>query len=153
MSATFEAQRDGFRISDDPALLDNAAIWSWLSRSYWASGRLRHTQDAANRNSLCFGVYEGAAQIGFARVVTDYSTFAYLGDVYVVESHQRRGLGKWLVECVHAHPRLQGLRRWSLATRDAHGLYTQFGWTPLADTSRWMEKFDYHANPPAPVSP
>lgn len=148
MSPLFERERDGYLVSDDLARLDDAAIFAFLSRSYWAANRQRHTQDLANRNSLCLGLYQGTVQVGFARVVTDYATFAYLCDVYVLEAHQGRGLGKWLIECLHAHPRLQGLRRWSLATRDAHGLYAPQGWTPLANTARWMERFDNDANPP-----
>lgn len=145
----YSVQRDGYTVSDDPARLDHAAIYAYMSRSYWANTRQRHTQDIANRNSLCFGLYHGAAQVGFARVVTDHATFAYLADVYVLEAHQGKSLGKWLVECVQNHPRLQGLRRWALATRDAHSLYAQFGWTPLAHTERWMERFDPDGNPPA----
>lgn len=146
----FEDRRDGYLISDDPARLDFEAIYAELSRSYWADTRQRHTQDIANRNSFCLGLYQDAAQVGFARVITDYATFAYLCDVYVVAAHQGKGLGTWLMQTLHAHPRLQGLRRWSLATRDAHGLYARFGWVALANTGRWMEKFDHQANPPAP---
>jgi len=151
--ARFEVRRDGYLISDDPALLDFDAIYAELSRSYWADTRQRHTQDLANRNSFCLGLYLEQAQVGFARVITDHATFAYLCDVYVIAGHQGRGLGRWLMECLHAHPRLLGLRRWSLATRDAHGLYARFGWTPLANTGRWMEKFDHQANPPLSESP
>jgi GNAT superfamily N-acetyltransferase len=143
----FALEKDGYRLSDDPALLDQPAIYAYLKRSYWASTREPHTQSIANRNSLCLGLYQGQAQVGFARVVTDYATFAYLCDVYIDDAHQGRGLGKWLVETLHAHPRLQGLRRWTLATRDAHGLYEQFGWRALAHTERWMEIFDGDANP------
>ena len=150
MEAVFERERAGYVISDDPSRLDHEAIYAYLSRSYWAGNRQRHTQDLANRNSFCLGLYHASGQVGLARVVTDYATFAYLCDVYVLEAHQGRGLGKWLIECLHAHPRLQGLRRWSLATRDAHGLYAPHGWTPLANTARWMEKFDHEANPPEP---
>lgn len=151
MAEVFERQRDGYTVSDDPARLDGESVYAFLSNSYWAGGRQRHTQDLANRNSCCFGLYSGVAQIGFARVVTDYATFAYLADVYVLETHRGKGLSKWLMQCIHQHPRLQGLRRWSLATRDAHGLYEQFGWTRIASSDqRWMEKFDQKANPPLP---
>ena len=145
----FEIERDGYSISDDPQRLDEAAIYANLHETYWASTRTPGTQRLANRNSLCLGLYQGAKQVGFARVITDSATFAYLCDVYVEPAHRGRGLGKWLMEAVHAHPRLQGLRRWSLATRDAHGFYEQFGWrrVPPTDT-RWMEKFDAGANPP-----
>ena len=144
----YTRSRGAFILSDDPVRLDGAAIHAYLSRSYWAASRSRATQDLANANSLCFGLYREADQIGFGRVVTDYASFAYLADVYVLEPFQGQGLGRWLVEGIHAHPRLQGLRRWSLATRDAHGLYARFGWTALAHTERWMEKFDNDANPP-----
>jgi GNAT superfamily N-acetyltransferase len=145
----FEIERDGYLISDDPKRLDQEAIYAYLRRSYWAEARLPHTQRLANDNSLCLGLYLGKEQAGFARVVTDYATFAYLCDVYVEDAHKSRGLGKWLMEAVHAYPRLQGLRRWSLATRDAHGLYEHFGWRALHHPERWMEKFDGAANPPA----
>ena len=144
----FHIEKDGYSISDDPARLDQAAIFTYLSKCYWANSRLAHTQEIANSNSLCLGVYKDSVQIGFARAVTDYATFAYLCDVYIEDSHQGRGLGKWLMQTLRNHPRLQGLRRWSLATRDAHSLYAPFGWTPLAHAERWMEKFDNNANPP-----
>jgi GNAT superfamily N-acetyltransferase len=145
---TFTLERDGYRLSDDATLLDEDTIFASLKRSYWAQSREPNTQRIANRNSLCFGVYREEKQIGFARVVTDYATFAYLADVYIDDAHQGHGLGKWLVQSIHAHPRLQGLRRWTLATRDAHGLYAQFGWKPLANPHRWMERYDGDANPP-----
>jgi GNAT superfamily N-acetyltransferase len=93
-------------------------------------------------NSLCFGVYGHGKQVGFARVITDYATYAYIGDVFVLESYQGDGLGKWLMECILRHPWLQGLRRWSLATMDAHGLYAKFGFTPLKTPERFMELHD-----------
>lgn len=148
----FEIERDGYCVSDDLRRLDETAVYDCLRRSYWANSRAAHTQRLANRNSLCLGLYRDSQQVGFARVITDYATFAYLCDVYVEDAHQGRGLGKWLVEAVHGHPRLQGLRRWSLATRDAHGLYEQFGWRRIPPTDgRWMEKFDNNANPPASI--
>jgi GNAT superfamily N-acetyltransferase len=96
--------------------------------------------ERAVRQSLSFGLFDGAAQVGLARVVTDYATFAYLCDVYVLEGHRGRGLGKWLIECVMAHSQLQGLRRFNLATRDAHELYAQFGFQPLAKPEAFMER-------------
>lgn len=153
MKTPYCLERDGYCISDDPARLDGDAIYAYISQSYWASTRQRNTQDIANRNSFCLGLYKGNAQVGFARVVTDYATFAYLCDVYLLPDHQGKGLGKWLIESLHAHPSLQGLRRWSLATLDAHRLYVQYGWTPLARTERWMEKFDNDANPPIRLRP
>jgi N-acetylglutamate synthase-like GNAT family acetyltransferase len=127
-------RRDGFHISTDPAELDVAALHAYLSRSYWAQGIPREVVERSVRHSLCFGLYEekewSKRQVGFARVVSDRATFAYLGDVYVLEDYRGRGLSKWLMECIRTHPELQGLRRWSLATRDAHGLYGRFGFTP-----------------------
>lgn len=145
---SFALEKDGYTLSDDAALLDQDAIYAYLGRSYWADTRQAHTQLIANRNSLCIGLYRGRAQVGFARVVTDYATFAYLCDVYVEDAHQGRGLGRWLVASLQAHPRMQGLRRWALATRDAHGLYQRSGWRPLAHAERWMEIYDGSANPP-----
>jgi GNAT superfamily N-acetyltransferase len=135
-------RRDGFRISTDPGLLDVAMIHDFLAhRSYWAVGRPLEVVWRAVEHSLCFGLYEGGRQAGFARVVTDRATFAWLCDVFVLEDYRGRGLGKWLIECVVAHPALQGLRRLLLGTRDAHGLYEQYGFQPLTDPDRFMEVF------------
>lgn len=148
----YQQQHGIYTLSDDPALLDGDAIYGYLSQSYWANTRSRYTQDRANAHSLCMGVYgpataQGrASQVGFARLVTDYATFAYLADVYVLPAQQGQGLGKALAAAMLAHPEVQGLRRWALATRDAHGLYAQQGWLPLAHTERWMERFDATAN-------
>jgi GNAT superfamily N-acetyltransferase len=112
----------------------------FLTNSYWAKGISREIVTRSIEHSLCFGIYEGSgAQIGFARVVSDFATVAYLGDVFVLESHRGRGLSKWLMECVLEHPALQNLRRWILLTRDAHGLYSQFGFTPVKAPERYME--------------
>lgn len=136
----YEIHENGLLISDDPALLDRAFICDFLrNRSYWAQDVTREILDRSLDNSLCFGVYLGGRQIGFARVVTDYATFAWLADVFVVEEQRGRGCGKKLVAAVLAHPRLQGLRRFQLGTRDAHGLYSQFGFKPLAFPERFME--------------
>lgn len=132
-------ERDGYLVSTDPARLDLTAIHEYIARSYWAAGIPFATVARAVAHSLCFGMYRGTAQVGFARTVTDCATFAYLADVYVLEAHRGRGLGKWLVECVRSHPDLQGLRRSMLATRDAQGLYLQFGYTALAHPERLME--------------
>ena len=137
-----EYKRDQFIISDDPARLNFEAICDFLSRAYWADKRPQEVIEKSIRFSLNFGVYNGSQQIGFARVVTDFATFAYLCDVFVHEDYRGKALGKWMMECILAHPDLQGLRRWSLATQDAHGLYKQFGFTELSDPSKWMEKFD-----------
>jgi GNAT superfamily N-acetyltransferase len=123
-----EYQRDGYQISTDKARLDVALIHEFLSCStYWAEGRSFEIVQRSIEHSLCFGVYRGAQQVGFARVVTDQATFAWLCDVFVVEAHRGQGLGKWLVECIVAHPDLQTLRVFLLATRDAHELYRRNG--------------------------
>ena len=131
--------RDQFTVSTDPARLDVDAIHAYLTRSYWADNIPRDIVARAVAGSLCFGLYDGAAQIGFARVVTDRATFAYLADVYVLEGYRGRGLSKWLMQVIMAHPDLQGLRRFSLVTLDAHGLYEQFGFRRLTTTERHME--------------
>jgi GNAT superfamily N-acetyltransferase len=131
--------RGEFVVTTDRARLNEELIYQFLSQSYWAAGIPRQTVARSLRNSLCFGLFEGSRQIGFARVVTDYATFAYLADVFIVEGCRGRGLGKFLMECVVNDPQLQGLRRWLLATRDAHSLYEKFGFMPLARPARFME--------------
>jgi GNAT superfamily N-acetyltransferase len=126
-------------ISTDKARLQVATIHAFLRQSYWSPGLPLNVLERALENSLCFGAYQGALQVGFARVVTDRATFAWLCDVFVAESHRRRGIGDALLAAVKAHPELQGLRRWSLATRDAHALYRRHGFEALADASRAME--------------
>jgi GNAT superfamily N-acetyltransferase len=128
-----------YDISTDPSRLQLAAIHAYLTRSYWSPGIPRELVARAIANSLCFGVYQGDAQVGFARVVTDKASFAYLADVYVLEEHRGRGLSKRLVEQVLAHPELQGMRRFLLATRDAHGLYAQFGFKAPVKPENFME--------------
>jgi ribosomal protein S18 acetylase RimI-like enzyme len=135
----FERTRAQYAISTDPARLDGAAIHAFLTRSYWANGIPRGVVDASLAASLCFGLYDGPRQIGLARVITDRATFGYLCDVYVLEEYRGRGLGKWLMEAVIAHPDLQGLRRLVLVTRDAHGLYRGFGFQPLGRPEGYME--------------
>jgi len=139
MPQIIETHKEHFTISTDPSRLDRDVIADMLARSYWASGRPRETLERALDNSLVFGIYEGDKQVGIARVVSDYAVFAYLCDVIIHEDYRTHGLGKWLIETVMAHPDLQGLRRWSLATRDAHGLYKQYGWNPLTNPGNWME--------------
>jgi GNAT superfamily N-acetyltransferase len=129
-----------YDISTDPSRLQLDAIHAYLTRSYWSPGVPRDVVARAIANSMCFGIYLGDTQVGFARVVTDKASFAYLADVYVLEEHRRQGLSKRLVETIQAHPELQGLRRFLLATRDAHGLYAQFGFKPLAVPERMMER-------------
>lgn len=134
-----EYHRREFTISTDPARLNLDVIHRFLADSYWAKGIPREVVARSIENSLCFGLYAEGKQVGFARVISDYATYAYIGDVFVLESHRGLELGKWLMECILQHPRLQGLRRWALATRDAHGLYAQFGFTPLHVPERHME--------------
>jgi GNAT superfamily N-acetyltransferase len=129
-------------VDTDPRRLDVALIHGFLTRSYWAHGIPLDVVRRSLEGSLCFGLYEGDRQVGFARVVSDRATFAYLADVFVVESHRGRGLAKVLMEAIFAHPQLLGLRRWLLATRDAHGLYARCGFTPLAAPERFMERHD-----------
>lgn len=134
-----EYQRGGYAVSTDPARLDLTVIHGFLTNSYWAKGIPRALVARSIENSLCFGVFRATEQVGFARVISDYATFAYLADVFIVEPHRGRGLAKFLMECIMKHPELQGLRRWSLATRDAHRLYAQFGFTSLAHPEHFME--------------
>ena len=139
MTQILETQRDSFTISTDPVRLDIDAICDFFTRAYWTKGRPRERTERALANSLVFGVYEGAKQIGIARVISDYSIFAYICDVFIHEEYRAHGLGKWLIETVMSHPDLQDLRRWTLATRDAHGLYRQFGWDTMHNPENWME--------------
>ena len=135
-----EYRQDDYRISTDKARLDVAFVHEYLSqRAYWAIGRPLEMTQRAIENSLCFGVYAGEAQVGFARVVTDYATFGWLCDVFIVESQRERGLAKWLVETVMAHPALAGLKQVILATRDAHELYRNYGgFRALEQPEKWM---------------
>ena len=117
-------------------------IAEFLAQSYWAAGIPIDTVEKSLRNSLCFALLDGPRQIGFARVISDRATIAYLGDVFVLPDYRGRGLAKWLMTCVVSHPELQGLRRWMLGTRDAHGLYEKFGFTPLKKPETFMERHD-----------
>ena len=137
-----EHRKGKFVISTDKQRIDLGIVHRFLTESYWAKGIPREVVARSIENSLCFGVYGHGKQVGFARVITDYATYAYIGDVFVLESYQGDGLGKWLMECILRHPWLQGLRRWSLATMDAHGLYAKFGFTPLKTPERFMELHD-----------
>lgn len=130
-----------FTISTDKSRLDLDVIHKFLSEeSYWASNRSLERTVTAIDNSICYGVYHGDRQIGFARVVTDKSTFAYIGDVFILNEFRGQGLSKWLMQVIVDHPELQGLRRWVLATKDAHGLYAQYEFAELRHPDRWMEK-------------
>ena len=137
-----EWTREEFTVSDEAARLDRDVIERFLTGSYWAKNIPSATLDKSLRNSLCFALLEGERQIGFARVVSDRATIAYLADVFVLPEFRGRGLAKWLLTCVLAHPELQGLRRWVLATRDAHGLYRKLGFTPLKRPDIFMERHD-----------
>jgi len=135
--------KDGFCISTDKSKLDLVAIHHFLStQAYWSLNVPLSRVEKANGFSLTFGLYDKAKQIGFARVISDYATIAYLGDVYVLPEYRTLGLSKWLMQTIMDYPDLQGLRRWILSTADAHGLYSQFGWKPVAYPERWMEVHD-----------
>jgi GNAT superfamily N-acetyltransferase len=132
-----------YEVSDDPKRLDLDVVHGYLTRSYWSPGIPREIVARAVANSLCFGVYASDdTQVGFARLITDRATYAYLADVFILEDHRGKGLSKKLMETIIAHPDVQGLRRWSLATRDAHSLYARFGFTPIAKPDRLMERHD-----------
>jgi GNAT superfamily N-acetyltransferase len=136
-----EWTKDGFVISTDRSRLNIEFIHSFLStQAYWAIGRSFEVVERAIENSLNFGVFAGSQQIGFARVVTDFATFAWIADVFILEEHRGRGIGVWLIEVITSHPKLQGFRRWILATRDAHELYRRFGFNELANPERYMER-------------
>jgi GNAT superfamily N-acetyltransferase len=130
-----------YEIDTDKRRLDLSTIHRYLSEeAYWAKSRTMEQTLTAIENSLCFGVYDGRQQVGFARVVSDKATFAYIGDVFILEKHRAKGLSKWLMETIVSQPDLQGLRRWLLATADAHGLYEQFEFEGLKHPERWMER-------------
>lgn len=138
-----EYRRGEFLISNDVARLDIGVIHGFLSTSsYWAKGRSVDVVRRSIENSFSFGLFQHERQIGFARVVTDYATFAWVADVFVLEEFRGQGLGRWLMEVIINHPRLQGFRRWTLATKDAHELYRQFGFMELKRPERWMERPD-----------
>jgi len=132
--------QDTFTVTCDPARMDRVVIAEFLGSSYWAKGIPAATVDKSLENSLCFALLDGARQIGFARVISDRATVAFLNDVFVLPEYRGRGLSKWLMECVTSHTELQGLRRWMLSTRDAHGLYEQFGFTALKKPEFFMER-------------
>ena len=135
-----EIKRDDYRISTDHSRLDLRWIHNFLANdAYWSRGIPVDVFEKSVANSLCFGLYDKDQQIGFSRVVSDFSTFAYLADVFIAPEHRQQGLGKWLVESILNHPDLQGLRRWMLATSDAHDLYRKYGFTPLEHPDKMME--------------
>ena len=137
-----ETSRDAFLISTDPARLALAIIHAFLTHSYWAAGIPPSIVEKSIRHSLCFGIYHHEKQIGFARVITDRATFAHLADGFILEPHRGQGLAVWLMEFIMAHPELQGLRAWSLGTRDAHGLYRKFGFESLPNLDTAMRKYN-----------
>lgn len=140
MNTIVEETKNNFIISNDKAKLDIDAIHQYIGgESYWAQGIPFDVLKKAIDNSMCFGVYDNNKQIGFARMITDYSTFAYLADVYILESYRGKGLSKWLMEFIMNHPDMKGLRRYMLATKDAHGLYLQYGFKPVANPENIME--------------
>lgn len=130
--------KDNYSITTDKTKLDIGFIHHFLSRSYWAEGISKEIVSKSVDGSLCFGVFDGDQQVGFARMITDCATFAYLADVFIDDAHRGKGLSKWLMQVIIQYPGLQGLRRILLATRDAHGLYKQSGFTPLNNPERWM---------------
>jgi predicted acetyltransferase len=137
----YEVTNDEYLITDDSSRLDVPFIHNYLANeSYWAKNIPFAIVEKSIANSLCFGLYHKQQQIGFARLVTDKATFAYLADVFIVAKHRGKGLSRQLIAAIHAHPELQTLRRWMLGTRDAHSLYKKFGWTSLAEPNRFMQK-------------
>lgn len=140
LTSVSEWRRGGYLVSTDRGRLDVDVVHGYLTNCYWAKGIPRETVARSIEHSLCFGIYDDCdSQVGFARVVSDFATLAYLGDVFVLEEHRGCGLSKFMMECIMKHPALQGLRRWILLTRDAHGLYKQFGFTTLKAADRYME--------------
>lgn len=136
---TYQVQKNDFLISTDKTKLNIGVIHDYLSKeSYWAKNIPSAIVKKSIKGSCCFGIYHKKEQIGFARVVTDHATFAYIADVFILNDYRGKGLSKWLMEAIMNHPHLQGLRRWMLATRDAHGLYAQFGFLPLDKPERIM---------------
>jgi GNAT superfamily N-acetyltransferase len=145
MSEHYEVRQENFLISTDKSKLNVDVIHRYLcEESYWAKGIPRDVVERSIVNSICFGMYDKEQQIGFARVISDKATFAYLADVFILPAYRGKNLGKWLMQTIHEHPELQDLRRWWLGTKDAHGLYEQYGWTRITDevARRFMQKHD-----------
>ena len=133
----YELKKDEYLLSTDPSKLQVDMIHSYLSKeSYWALNIPKETVERSIKNSMPFGLYANGQQVGFARLVTDRTIFAYLADVFILPAFRGKGLSKWMIKFIQSHPELQGLRRWMLATRDAHGLYEQFGWTTLDEEAK-----------------
>ncbi|HEX2861744.1 MAG TPA: GNAT family N-acetyltransferase [Lacunisphaera sp.] len=143
MTTWIERRHDGYLLTDDPARLQLEAIHAYLTESYWAKGISREIVACSLANSLSIGAYDpDGAQVGLARFVSDFATFCYVCDVYVLETHRQRGLARAMMDCARTHPKLQGLRRWHLVTRDAHGIYARSGFRPLASPTAHMERHD-----------
>ena len=138
----YELKKGSYSISTNKSRLDVKVIHDFLKSSYWAEGIPIEIVKKSIEGSICFGVYDGEKQIGFARVITDQATFAYLADVFIVEEHRGQGHSVWLMEAITSHPELKGLRRWLLGTRDAHGLYKKFQFTELPNPQRFMQLFN-----------
>ena len=134
-----EWQRDDYTVSTDRARLQLDVIHGFLTGSYWAAGIPRETVERSIQHSLCYGVYRGGEQVGFGRLVTDFATFAYVADVFILDAHRGRGLARWMARCMVDTPELQGLRRWLLATRDAHAVYESVGFETVTEPSRFMQ--------------
>ena len=137
-------RRDGYLLTTDPDAIDIGAVHAFLEQSYWAQGIPLEVVRESMAHSLSFGLLHKQQLVGFARVITDYATFAYVGDVFVLPEFRGQGLATWMMTCIVSHPQLQGLRRWCLATRDAHQLYARVGFERTAIPERWMEKLDSH---------
>lgn len=131
--------KGGFTVTTDKEKIDIDILHNFLNQSYWANGRTIQTIVTSIENSLCFSMFKGEKQIGFARVITDYATFAYLCDVYIEEDYRGNGLGIWMLECILNYPNLLDLKKWLLATRDAHELYRKFGFYSLPNPEKYME--------------
>lgn len=136
-----EWRQGQFIVSTDRSRIDLEVVHGYLRDSYWAKGMPRQVLERGIENSLTFGVYDGTRQAGFARVITDLATYAYLSDVFILEEYRGRGLSKWMMECILAHPELQGLRRFALFTRDASGLYERYGFGPARSPSVYLERW------------
>jgi len=134
-----EYRKDNYTISTDPSRLQIDVIYEFLSRAYWSKGRSRQAVARSVENSLCFGVYAGNEQVGLSRVITDFSVYAHLCDIFILEAYRGQGLGKWLISCILAHPELKGVKIWTLSTRDAHELYRRFGFQEVATPGQRME--------------
>ncbi|MFZ5352160.1 MAG: GNAT family N-acetyltransferase [Bacillota bacterium] len=135
----FEQERDGYLISTDKSKLKKDIVCEMIQNTYWASEREKATIIKSIENSLCYGIYDGSIQIAFARVITDYATYAYLCDVIINEAYRGKGIGKWLMECVINNPETSDVKKWRLVTKDAHGLYSRYGFKPLEFPEKDME--------------